>query len=251
MLKEAPVHGFALVLDVQPGRADLESELAYLGPFFIEPDVTRHSSPSSTWAKVSGQDDGHMHANDINTAIKTLILVRERDLPPKVLVAHQFTAGMLPDKEKFRVRPRVDLALVMDGFGSRALKLARYRAVMRQFALPFAGFKLFYRQDTNLFAPADVMRLAPIPSVCHISSSSSGSTARADPVCTIGSAPSRVTQAKVSTKRNLGRAGQGWVYKAQVQIFFFRLRGRFPDWVRKLRSKSPCLGEPWGGIYAR
>ena len=78
---------------------------------------------------------------------------------------HQFTVGMLPDKEKIRVRPRVDLALVMDGFGSRALKLASYRAVMRQFALPFAGFKLFYRQDTNLFAPVDVMRLAPIPSV--------------------------------------------------------------------------------------
>jgi hypothetical protein len=37
--------------------------------------------------------------------------------------------------------------------------------VNRQFALPFAGFKLFYRQDTNLFEPAEVMQLDPIPSV--------------------------------------------------------------------------------------
>ena len=168
LLEEARAHGFALVLDVQPGRADIESELTYLRPFLIEPDVHLALDPEFDMSEGQrpGRELGHMHASDINTAIETLeILVRERDLPPKVLVVHQFTVGMLPDKEKIRVRPRVDLVLDMDGFGSRALKLASYRVVTRQFALPFAGFKLFYRQDTKLFAPADVMRLAPIPSV--------------------------------------------------------------------------------------
>ena len=72
---------------------------------------------------------------------------------------------MLPDKEKIRPRPRIDLVLDMDGFGSRSLKLATYRTVMRQRALPFAGFKLFYLQDTNLFDPPQVMQLTPVPSV--------------------------------------------------------------------------------------
>ena len=53
----------------------------------------------------------------------------------------------------------------MDEFGAQALKLSSYRAVMRQHPLPFAGMKLFYRQDVNLFTPAQVMGLTPTPSV--------------------------------------------------------------------------------------
>jgi hypothetical protein len=49
------------------------------------------------------------------------------------------------------VRPGIELVLNMDGFGSQSLKRTSYRAVMRQFGLPYAGFKLFYHQDTNLF----------------------------------------------------------------------------------------------------
>jgi hypothetical protein len=79
--------------------------------------------------------------------------------------ASQSTTGMLPDKEKIRLRPGVDLGLDMDGFGSQSLKRSSYRVVMRQFALPFAGLKLFYRQDTNVFTPVDVMRFVPAPSV--------------------------------------------------------------------------------------
>jgi hypothetical protein len=72
---------------------------------------------------------------------------------------------MLPDKTQIRPRDCVDLVLDMDGFGSQELKRASYHAVNRQFAFPFAGFKLFYRQDTNLFSPNDVMQLEPVPSV--------------------------------------------------------------------------------------
>jgi hypothetical protein len=113
-----------------------------------------------------GRELGHMHASDINTALDFLEGVRAlRNLPPKVLIVHQFTLAMLPDKDKILACRGIDLVLDMDGFGSQALKRASYHAVMRQFALPFAGFKLFYQQDTNLFTPAAVMQLAPVPSV--------------------------------------------------------------------------------------
>jgi hypothetical protein len=113
-----------------------------------------------------GRELGHMHAADVNAALDALESVpATSNLPPKVLIVHQFTVGMLPDKENIRLRPRIDLVLDIDGFGSRSLKQASYRTVMRQYALPFAGFKLFYRQDTNLFEPAQVMQLAPAPSV--------------------------------------------------------------------------------------
>jgi hypothetical protein len=64
-----------------------------------------------------------------------------------------------------RGAPNVDLVLNMDGFGSQNLKRDTYRTIFRQGPLDFAGIKLFYRQDTNLFGPAAVMAMSPRPSV--------------------------------------------------------------------------------------
>ena len=168
MLDEARANGFLLVLDVQPGRSSLEEELAYLRPFLVEPDVHLALDPEFDMSEgqVPGRELGHMHAADINAALDVLAgIVAAEHLPPKVLIVHQFTLGMLPDKEKIRLRPGIDLVLDMDGFGSQALKRSSYRAVMRQRALPFAGFKLFYRQDSKLFTPGQVLELTPTPSV--------------------------------------------------------------------------------------
>lgn len=168
LLEEARSNGFVLVLDVQPGRASVEEELDHLMPFLREPDVHLALDPEFDMGEGQrpGRELGHMHASDINTALDFLEgVIAQKKLPPKVLIVHQFTLAMLPDKEKIVARRRVDLVLDMDGFGSPSLKQASYRTVMRQFALPFAGFKLFYQQDTSLLAPADVMQLTPSPSV--------------------------------------------------------------------------------------
>ena len=168
LLEEARANGFLLVLDVQTGRSDVEEELAYLRPFLMEPDVHLALDPEFDMSEgqVPGRELGHTQAVDVNAALDVLErIVRTADLPPKVLIVHQFTMSMLPDKELIRARPRIDLVLDMDGFGSQSLKLSTYRMVTRQCALPFIGFKLFYQQDTNLFTPAQVMRLAPVPSV--------------------------------------------------------------------------------------
>jgi hypothetical protein len=168
LLAEARAHGFVLVLDVQPGRSSVEDEVEYLRPFLAEPDVHLALDPEFDMSEgqMPGRELGHMHAADVNAALDLVERLRAaRGLPPKVLIVHQFTLGMLPDKEQIRVRPGIDLVLDMDGFGSQSLKRSSYRAVMRQRQLPYAGFKLFYRQDSNLFAPAQVMQLSPVPSV--------------------------------------------------------------------------------------
>ena len=90
--------------------------------------------------------------------------MKEHQLPSKVLIVHQFRLDMLPDKHLIRTSTLVDTVLMMDGLGSQSLKLASYRAVMRQ-PLAFAGIKLFYKQDANLFTPAEVLALTPVPSV--------------------------------------------------------------------------------------
>jgi hypothetical protein len=112
-----------------------------------------------------GRHIGQMAAADINGAISVLErVVSEFQLPPKVLIVHQFRLDMLPDKPHIRNSDTIDVVLVMDGFGSQALKRDSYRAVMRQ-PLPFAGIKLFFEQDRQWFTPAQVLALRPMPSV--------------------------------------------------------------------------------------
>ena len=168
LLADARAHGFHLVLDVQPGHASLAAEVAALRPFLQEPDVHLALDPEFAMpgGAVPGRRIGTLAASEINAAIEILdAVIAEHALPRKVLIVHQFTLGMLPDKSRIRPGRRVDLVLMMDGFGSQSLKRASYRAIVRQHALEHAGIKLFYRQDTHLFSPADVMALDPLPSV--------------------------------------------------------------------------------------
>jgi len=167
MLEQARAHGFRLILDVQVGHSRVEDELEYLRPYLEQPDVYLALDPEfDMWpGQTPGQQIGHMVSAEVNYAIGFLEkIVQSEALPAKVLIVHQFTLNMLPDKEKTGRSPVVELVLDMDGFGAQWLKLDSYRAVMQQ-PLPFAGIKLFYDQDPDMFSPAEVMKLDPVPSV--------------------------------------------------------------------------------------
>ena len=168
MLREARAAGFKLILDVQTGHSTVLAELSYLAPYLQEPDVYLALDPEFSMGNggVPGQRIGQMHADDVNDAIAVLEYLQERyQLPPKVLIVHQFTMDMLPDKGKIWNSSALDVVLVADGFGSPALKRNTYSMVLRQHPLAYSGFKLFYIQDTDLLQPAQVLALTPSPSV--------------------------------------------------------------------------------------
>jgi len=168
MLREARAAGFKLILDVQTGHSTVLDELSYLAPYLQEPDVYLALDPEFSMGAggVPGERIGQMHADDVNDAIAVLEYLQERYLlPPKVLIVHQFTMDMLPDKEKIWSSSTLDVVLVADGFGSPALKRHTYSMVLRQHPLALSGFKLFYIQDTNLLQPSQVVALTPSPSV--------------------------------------------------------------------------------------
>jgi hypothetical protein len=167
MLDEARANGFRLILDVQPGHSTVAAEVAVLEPFLSQPDVDLALDPEFAMAacETPGIQIGQMTAGDVNGAIGRLeALIAAHRLPPKVLIVHQFRVDMLHDKNEILTSDVVDIVLNMDGFGSKALKRASYRTVMRQ-PLAFAGIKLFYRQDSMMFDPAEVLSLTPQPSV--------------------------------------------------------------------------------------
>ena len=187
MLDEARANGFKLILDVQPGWSTVAEEVTFLKPFLMEPDVylgldpefsmledsvrVAHGGKPMGVRKVTGTIIGTMLGQDVNAALDIVEqIVTENHLPPKVVIVHQFTWNMFPNKQVVRSSKILDVVLDIDGFGPRTLKLSTYRAVIKQTpleatAFKFMGVKLFYKQDTNLFTPADVMALKPSPAV--------------------------------------------------------------------------------------
>ena len=62
-----------------------------------------------------------MDAAAINSAMRTLgQLIEAEKLPPKLLVVHRFTEAMVTGFRQIQTDPRVQVVMVMDGFGHPA-----------------------------------------------------------------------------------------------------------------------------------
>lgn len=155
-----------LFLDIQPGRSPAVREAQVYRELLSHPRVHLALDPEFAMGSdgVPGRIIGSLHADDINPVITLLAeLVEEQGLPPKILVVHRFTAGMVRGASGIRLDPRVQVVMNMDGFGAPHLKRDSYRAYVASEPVQFTGFKLFYQQDVPLMAPADVLALRPVP----------------------------------------------------------------------------------------
>lgn len=167
-LKAARSSEAIMLLDIQPGRADFMSEVMRLEEFLLEPDVSLALDPE--WHVgldgIPGEVLGSVSAEQVNEVSRYLQnLVELHDLPQKLLVVHQFTDGMILDKEELLARPDVAVTLNVDGFGDRANKVAKYRQLRPSGpieGLP-TGFKLFYSEDLDVMTPGEVLGLRPRP----------------------------------------------------------------------------------------
>jgi hypothetical protein len=165
-LRAARRHKALLLLDIQPGRADFMSEVRRLEPFLRQPDVSLALDPE--WhvgpTEIPGQVIGSVEASDVNEVADYLAgIVREHDLPEKLLVIHQFTNDMVRNKAQLREPEGVALTLNVDGFGTAPVKVSKYHEFARQRPRAHRGFKLFYREDSGLMSPRAVLRLRPPP----------------------------------------------------------------------------------------
>ena len=160
-------------VDVQTGHSTLQQELPPLLKYLERPDVHLGIDPEfhmhHTRAGIRPSVKvGQMMASDVNYVIDTLdTLVREKNLPPKVLVVHRFRADMLPDAQNIKPKAGVQVVIHMDGWGPAWLKFDSYKDYVVQHPVAFTGFKLFYRNDTKtgepLLTPGEVLGLLPRP----------------------------------------------------------------------------------------
>jgi hypothetical protein len=158
-------------LDIQTGHSTVAAEVAALKEYLLMPDVHLGIDPEYSMKNggVPCTSIGTFDAADINEAVDFLQkIVIENKLPPKILIVHRFTRPMVTNYDKIIRVPEVQVVMNMDGFGAKWLKLDSYKAYIYREPVQFAGFKLFYKYDTNkgvpnLYSPSEILKLTPIP----------------------------------------------------------------------------------------
>jgi hypothetical protein len=162
--------GGIFIVDIQVGTDDIRRILPRFEWILKQPNVHLGVDPEfyMKGGERPGSRIGTMDAADINYAAEYLAkLVGEHDLPPKVLVVHRFTQRMVTNADRIRLDPRVQIVMHMDGWGPAWLKRDSYRDYVVKEPVQFAGFKIFYHNDTKagdpLMTPADMLRLRPQP----------------------------------------------------------------------------------------
>jgi len=155
-----------LVLDIQPGRGDFLSEAVRIQDWLRQPDVGIALDPE--WhvgeGEIPGQTIGSVTADEVNQVSDYVArIVAEGSLPEKLFVVHQFTSGMIQEKERVLPRPGLAITMNVDGFGDRPNKISKYDQFTSEITRFNDGFKLFYEEDTNLMGPPQVLALGPPP----------------------------------------------------------------------------------------
>lgn len=157
-------------LDVQVGHSSVKEEVSTLERYLKLPNVHLGIDPefSMKTGAIPCTKIGTFDAEDVNDAVIILRrIVKENHLPPKVLVVHRFTQGMVTHYQNIKTVPEVQIVMNMDGFGSKVLKKDSYKAYIYREPVQFTGFKLFYKNDTKegreLLTPEEILELKPKP----------------------------------------------------------------------------------------
>ncbi|MFA5946846.1 MAG: hypothetical protein WC813_02365 [Patescibacteria group bacterium] len=162
-----------VILEVQAGLSEVMTEVKELEPYLSLPNVHLAIDPEFAMKKSGsrpGTRVGTVDAVELNAIADYLAgLVKENNLPPKVLVVHRYTKAMVTNSDKITPLPEVQFVMDMDGWGYPAAKRATYHAFIHLYPVQFTGFKLFYRNDTRyagsrLMTPAEILKLTPQPS---------------------------------------------------------------------------------------
>lgn len=158
-------------LDIQVGHSFVRDEVPQLAPYLKLPNVHLGIDPefSMKGGEAPGKRIGTFSYEDVNAAIDFLAkMVKENNLPPKILIVHRFTQGMVTGYEKIKKIPEVQVVMDMDGWGDKTLKRSTYLRYIYKEPVEFTGFKLFYKNDTKMgnqmYTPQELLKFIPKPS---------------------------------------------------------------------------------------
>jgi WD40 repeat protein len=167
-IEGARAAGGVSILDVQPAHAEVGVELALIEPLLREPGVHLAVDPEFIMAEddhIPGTDLGSITGDEINRIQAWLDALARETGERKMLIIHQFNDRMMRDKEAILHYPMVDLVWDSDGFGSPGAKVGDYIQYSGETGFEYGGFKIFYRYDTPVMTPEEVLGLDPLPAL--------------------------------------------------------------------------------------
>jgi hypothetical protein len=160
--------GVYVVLDLQPGRADFLTQAKRYADLLAEPHVGLALDPE--WRLAPGQRHmvqiGSVRAAEINSVVRWLAdLTRDRKLPQKLLMLHQFQRSMIGGRARIDTgRDELAVLIHADGFGTPGEKFNTWRNLRTDPPRRvFWGWKNFYDEDRPTFTPRRTMAVAPCP----------------------------------------------------------------------------------------
>lgn len=171
VLVMAKTRNALVFIDVQVALSTIQTELPLFEKYLKMPNVNFAMDPEfsmKTGAK-PGTKIGTYDADDVNFVSNYLAkLVKENNLPPKILILHRFTKKMVTNYANIKLHPEVQFVMDMDGWGEPELKKGTYRNHIFAEPVQFTGFKLFYKNDlkkapNHMMTPAEVLALKPKP----------------------------------------------------------------------------------------
>jgi hypothetical protein len=162
--------GMIVVLDLQPGRADFLTQAQRYAPLLELPFVSLALDPE--WRLGPDQQHlrqiGQVSVDEVNAVSAWLAqFVRERNLPQKLLVIHQFAPHMIVERERLDTS-HDELAVVihMDGQGTPGGKFGTWQLILQD-APPNVhwGWKNFVHEDRPMLSPGETLAVTPRPEI--------------------------------------------------------------------------------------
>lgn len=167
-IRVAEQYDTQLILDLQIGRGTLLEEVRKVERFLVNPRVHVAVDPEYAVGSegVPIYTPGTITGNDIN-AIQDYLrdLVVQHNLPPKLLVIHQYMEDTVLGGYDTRDVPEVNLVLNMDAYGDAQDKRDKYATFAVRPYAEYRSFNIFLNHDQPVMTEQETLQLSPEPDV--------------------------------------------------------------------------------------
>jgi hypothetical protein len=168
-IEAAEANDIYVVLDLQPGRSTFLDQAKRYEELLKRPWVGLALDPE--WRLQPGQRHmvqiGQVEIEEVNEVGAWLAqLVRDNNLPPKVLTLHQFQPRMIINRELLDTsHDEIQYMVHVDGLGSQGAKQGTWQRILQD--LPprvYLGWKNFEDEDLPMLTPAQTLdQVVPMP----------------------------------------------------------------------------------------
>ncbi|MGV2621946.1 UNVERIFIED_CONTAM: hypothetical protein N8J90_12190 [Halobacillus marinus] len=159
-----------LMLDVQLGTDSVMNQVKLIEKWLKMPNV--HLAIDTEFHVAEGETPGinlgQVDGAEVQEAVEYISkMVEENNLPDKIVLVHQFMDEALTNKDAIQPTDNVEVALNYDGWGAAGTKMSLYRKFVRNEAVQYGGFKVFYKKDEPVLTAEEVLKMDPNPSIIN------------------------------------------------------------------------------------